>query len=93
MKRLFLGTFDELKAEIARRRVYGRWEACDHLRYRMRCGNGAILNWDERTGAIWTQGEATAAARLREIVYLIVAEFDPSGGNADEGIAKGPLLD
>lgn len=80
MKRLFLGTFDELKAELAKRKIYGRWEVCDHRRYMMRCGDGAVLTWDEHTGAIWTQGAAAAAARLSQVVSLIVAEFDPSCG-------------
>lgn len=85
MKRLFLGTFDELKAELAKRKIYGRWEVCDHRRYMMRCGDGAVLSWDEHTGAIWTQGEAAAADRLSQVVSLIVAEFDPSRGGTFDG--------
>lgn len=80
MKRLFLGTFEELKAELTKRKIYGRWEVCDHRRYMMRCGDGAVLSWDERTGTIWVQGEASAAASLSQVVSLIVAEFDPSRG-------------
>ena len=60
----FHGTPKDLKRMLRAVKVEGTWTSGPHRVWTLRCFDGALLNWAERSGKLWLQGPPEAAGKL-----------------------------
>jgi predicted nucleotide-binding protein len=73
----FPGTIEELQSLIANLGVGGEWMELSNQNYRFTTGDGAVLNWWQKTKTVQIQGPKAIKTTFEEQVLKAIAEWKP----------------
>jgi predicted nucleotide-binding protein len=80
----FLGRIEELQKLVSELGFEGEWEELPKQQFRFTTGEGAILNWWQKTKTVVFQGPTTVTAPFEKMVTQAITEWKPpsKGTNA-----------
>lgn len=79
----FTGSLDELKDRLASAGLRGEWKALANGIHRLKCQDGAGVNWSETKGTVWCDGRPEAkAVTEKHLAEILGAPFTPPATGA-----------